>query len=40
VLLGGGVRLFEDLDREAIEPRRAGSIETPSAHPLPIRIVR
>jgi dihydrofolate reductase len=31
LLLGGGVRLFEDLDPEGIELRRTGSIETPSA---------
>ena len=31
VLLGGGVRLFEDLDPEGIELRRASSIETPGA---------
>jgi hypothetical protein len=31
MLLGGGVRLFEDLDPEGIELRRTGSIETPSA---------
>lgn len=31
VLLGGGVRLFEDLDPEGIELRRTSSIETPSA---------
>jgi dihydrofolate reductase len=31
ILLGGGVRLFEDLDPEGIELLRASSIETPSA---------
>jgi dihydrofolate reductase len=31
ILLGGGVRLFEDLDPEGIELRRTGSIETPGA---------
>jgi dihydrofolate reductase len=31
ILLGGAVRFFEDLDPEGIEPRRASSIETPSA---------
>jgi dihydrofolate reductase len=31
VLLGGGVRLFEDLGPEPIELRRTSSIETPSA---------
>jgi dihydrofolate reductase len=31
ILLGGGVRLFEALDPEGIELRRASSIETPGA---------
>ena len=31
VLLGGGVSLFEGLDPEGIELRRATSIETPGA---------
>jgi dihydrofolate reductase len=31
VLLGGGVRLFEDLDPEGIELRAISSIETPGA---------
>jgi hypothetical protein len=31
MLLGGGIRLFEDLDPEGIELRRTSSIETPSA---------
>src|SRR5919106_701326 len=31
LLLGGGVRLFEDLDPEGIELRRTSSIETPGA---------
>jgi dihydrofolate reductase len=31
VLLGNGVRLFEDLDPEGIELRRTSSIETPGA---------
>jgi hypothetical protein len=31
ILLGGGVRLFDDLDPEGIELRRTSSIETPSA---------
>jgi dihydrofolate reductase len=31
VLLGGGVRLFDDLDPEGIELRRRSSIETPGA---------
>jgi RibD domain-containing protein len=40
VLLGSGVRLFEDLDPEGIELRSTSSIDTPSAthsyvcHPL------
>ena len=37
ILLGGGVRLFEDLDPQGIELRRTTSIETPSATPLPTR---
>ena len=40
VLLGGGVRLFEDLDPEGIELRRAGSIETPGATHLRFDIVK
>jgi dihydrofolate reductase len=31
IVLGGGVRLFEDLDTEGIELRRTSSIETPGA---------
>jgi dihydrofolate reductase len=31
VLLGDGIRLFEDLGPERIELRRTGSIETPGA---------
>ncbi len=31
LLLGGGVRLFEDLDPEGIELRRRSSIDTPGA---------
>jgi dihydrofolate reductase len=31
ILLGSGIRLFEDLDPEGIELRRASSIETPGA---------
>jgi dihydrofolate reductase len=31
ILLGDGVRLFEDLDPEGIELRRTSTIETPGA---------
>jgi dihydrofolate reductase len=31
ILLGGGIRLFEDFDPEGIELRKAGAIETPGA---------
>ena len=31
ILLGGGIRLFEDLDPEGVELRRRDSIETPGA---------
>jgi dihydrofolate reductase len=40
ILLGGGVRLFENLDPEGIELRRASSIETPSATHLRFSVVR
>jgi dihydrofolate reductase len=40
VLLGDGVRLFEDLDPEGIELRRARSIETPSATHLRFEVVK
>jgi dihydrofolate reductase len=40
VLLGDGVRLFEDLDPEGIELRRASSIETPSATHVRLEVVR
>ena len=40
VLLGGGVRLFEDLDPEGIELRRASSIETPGATHLRFDVVK
>jgi len=38
-LLGGGVRLFEDLDPEGIELRRTSSIETPGATHLRFEVV-
>jgi dihydrofolate reductase len=40
VLLGGGVRLFEDLDSEGIELQRADSIETPGATHLRFEVVK
>jgi dihydrofolate reductase len=40
VLLGGGVRLFEDLDADGIELRRTSSIETPSATHFRFEVVK
>lgn len=40
VLLGGGIRLFEDFDPEGIELRRASSIETPGATHLRFDVVK
>ena len=40
VLLGGGIRLFEDFDPEGIELRRASSIETPGATHLRVDVVK
>ena len=40
VLLGNGVRLFEDLGPERIELRRISSIETPSATHLRFEVVK
>jgi dihydrofolate reductase len=40
VLLGGGVRLFEDLDPEEIELRRTSSIETPGATHFRFEVVK
>ncbi len=40
VLLGGGIRLFEDLGPETIELRRTRSIETPNATHLRFEIVK
>ena len=40
VLLGGGVRLFEDLGPEQIELRRASSIETPRATHFRFQVVK
>ena len=40
VLLGGGVRLFEDLDSKGIELRRTSSIETPGATHLRFIVVK
>jgi dihydrofolate reductase len=40
VLLGGGIRLFEDFDPEGVELRRATSIETPGATHLRFDVVK
>ncbi|HZW03744.1 MAG TPA: dihydrofolate reductase family protein [Anaerolineaceae bacterium] len=40
ILLGGGIRLFEDLDPEGIELRRKRSIETPGATHLCFEVAR
>jgi dihydrofolate reductase len=40
ILLGNGIRLFEDLDSEGIELRRASSIETPGATHLRFSVVK
>jgi hypothetical protein len=40
ILLGDGIRLFEDLDSEGIELRRASSIETPGATHFRFEVVR
>jgi dihydrofolate reductase len=40
ILLGGGVRLFEGLDPEGIELRRASSIETPGATHFRFEVVK
>jgi dihydrofolate reductase len=40
LLLGGGVRLFEGLDPEGIELRRASSVETPAATHLRFDVVK
>jgi dihydrofolate reductase len=40
ILLGGGVRLFEDLDPEGIELRRTSSIETPGATHFRFEVVK
>jgi dihydrofolate reductase len=40
ILLGGGVRLFEDLDPDRIELRRTSSIETPSATHFRFEVVK
>jgi dihydrofolate reductase len=40
LLLGGGIRLFEDLDTRGIELRKKGSIETPSATHLRFDVVK
>jgi dihydrofolate reductase len=40
VLLGGGIRLFEDFDPEGIELRRTSSIETPGATHFRFEVVK
>jgi dihydrofolate reductase len=40
ILLGGGVRLFEGLDPEGIELRKASSINTPSATHFQFEVVK
>ena len=40
VLLGGGIRLFEDLDPEGLELRRTSAIETPNATHFRFEVVR
>jgi dihydrofolate reductase len=40
VLLGGSIRLFEDLDPEGIELRKTSSIETPGATHLRFEVVK
>jgi dihydrofolate reductase len=40
VLLGEGIRLFEDFDPEGLELRRASSIETPGATHLRFEVVK
>ena len=40
ILLGNGIRLFEDLDPEGIELRRTSSIETPGATHFRFEVVK
>ena len=40
VLLGGGIRLFEDLDPEGLELRRGDSVETSAATHLRFHVVK
>src|SRR5215213_5147161 len=40
ILLGDGIRLFEDLDPEGIELRRTSSIETPGATHFRFEVVK
>jgi hypothetical protein len=40
LLLGDGVRLFEDLGPDRIELRRTSSIETPSASHFRFEVVK
>ena len=40
ILLGDGIRLFEDLDPTGIELRKTSTIETPGATHLKIEVVK
>jgi dihydrofolate reductase len=40
ILLGNGIRLFEDLDPEGIESRRTSTIETPGATQSRFEVVK
>jgi dihydrofolate reductase len=40
ILLGNGIRLFEDLDPEGIELRRTSTIDTPGATQLRLEAVK
>jgi dihydrofolate reductase len=40
ILLGGGIRLFEDLDPVGIELKRTSSIETPGATHFRFEVVK
>jgi len=40
ILLGGGIRLFEDFDPEGIELRKTNSVETPGATHLYFRVLK
>jgi dihydrofolate reductase len=40
ILLGNGIRLFEDLDPEGIELRRTSTIDTPGATHLQLEAMK